>query len=50
MTLKDELLRSVGAQYATGEERRNSSRRNEEPEPKWKQAQFVDTSGGESKV
>ena len=36
MTLKDELPRSVGAQYATGEEQRNSSRRNEEAEPKWK--------------
>ena len=33
MTLKDELLRSMGAQYATGEEVRNSSRRNEEVEP-----------------
>ena len=35
-TLKDEFPRSVGAQYATGEEQRNSSRRNEEAEPKWK--------------
>ena len=34
MTLKDELQRSVGAQYATGEEQRNSSKRNEEAEPK----------------
>ena len=34
MTLKDELPRLVGAQYATGEEQRNSSRRNEEAEPK----------------
>ena len=34
MTLKDELPRLVGAQYATGEERRNSSRKNEEAEPK----------------
>ena len=33
-TLKDELPRSVGAQYDTGEEWRNSSRRNEEAEPK----------------
>ena len=33
-TLKDELPRSVGAQYATGEEWRNSFRRNEEAEPK----------------
>ena len=36
MTLKDELQRSVGAQYATGEEQRNSSKRNEEAEPKQK--------------
>ena len=34
MTLKDELPRSVGAQYATGEEWRNNSRKNEEMEPK----------------
>ena len=33
MTLKDELPRSVGAQYATGEEWRNNSRKNEETEP-----------------
>ena len=37
VTLKDELPRSVGAQYATGEQWRNSSRRNEEAESKWKQ-------------
>ena len=37
MTLKDKLPRSVGAQYATGEEWRNNSRMNEELEPKWKQ-------------
>ena len=35
-TLKDELPRSVGAIYATGEEWRNSSRKNEEAEPKEK--------------
>ena len=34
MTLKDDLPRSVGAQYVTGEEWRNSSRRNEDAEPK----------------
>ena len=34
MTLKDELPRLVGAQYATGEEQRNSSRKNEDAEPK----------------
>ena len=50
MTLKDELPRSVGAQYATGEEQKNSSRRNEETEPKQKQHPAVDASGGESKV
>ena len=36
-TLKDELSRSVGAQYATGEEWRNNSRKNEGMEPKQKQ-------------
>jgi len=49
MTLKDEFPRLVGAQYAT-EEWRNSSRRNEEAEPKWKQHSSVGVSGGESKV
>ena len=49
-TLKDELHRSVGSQYATGEEQRNSSRRNEEAEPKQKQCPVVDVPGGESKV
>ena len=39
-TLKDELPRSVGAQYDTGEEWRNSSRRNKEVEPKWRDAQL----------
>ena len=42
MTLKDELPRSIGAQYATGEEWRNSSRRNEEAELKWKQCLVLD--------
>ena len=41
-TLKDELPRLVGAQYATGEEWRNNSRKNEEMEPKWKQHPVVD--------
>ena len=36
-TLKDELPRSVGAQYATGDQWRNDSRKNEEREPKQKQ-------------
>ena len=50
MTREDELSRLVGIQYATGEEWRNSSRRNEDAEPKQKQYQVVDVSGGESKV
>ena len=50
MTLKDELPRLVGAQYVTEEEQRNSPRRNEESDPKWKRCPFVDVSGGESKV
>ena len=50
MTLKDEPPRSEGVQNATGEEQKNSSRRNEEAEPKWKQHPFVDVSGYESKV
>ena len=50
MTLKDEFPRSVGAQYATGEEWRNSSRKNEEMEPKLKQHPVVDVTGDGSKV
>ena len=50
MTLEDEHLRLVGAQYTTGEEQRNNSRRNEEAEPKWKQCPVGDVSGGESKI
>ena len=50
MTLKDELPRSVGAQYATGKDRRNSSRKIDEVEPKWKQYPFVDMTGVGSKV
>ena len=41
-TLKDELPRSVGAQYATGEQWRNNSRKNEGMEPKQKQYPVVD--------
>ena len=48
--LKDELPRSIGAQYATGEEWRNNSRKNEEMEPKWKQNPLVDLTGDGSKV
>ena len=40
--LKDELPRSIGAQYATGEEWRNNSRKNEEMETKQKQLKAVD--------
>ena len=39
-TLKDELPRSVGAQYATGDEWRNNSRKNEEIEPKQNNTQL----------
>ena len=49
-TLKDVLPKSVGAQYVTGEEWRNSSRRNEEAEPKQKQHPVVDVTGDGSKV
>ena len=49
MTLKDELPRSVGAQYATGEQWRNNSRKSEETESKQKQHQVVDVSGDGSK-
>ena len=41
-TLKDELPRSVGAQYATGDQWRNNSRKNEEMELKQKQHPVVD--------
>ena len=49
-TLKDELPRSVGAQYATGHQWRNNSRKNEETEPKQKQPPAVDVTGDGSKV
>ena len=42
MTLRDELPRSVGAQYATRQEWRNSSRKNEDAEPKQKQHPVVE--------
>ena len=48
--LKDELPRSVGAQYATGDQWRNNSRKNEETEPKQKQHPLVDVTGDGSKV
>ena len=50
MTLKDELPRPVGAQYATVKEWRNKSRKNEEMEPKQKQHPVVDVTGDGSKV
>ena len=50
MTLKDELLRSLGAQYATGGQWRNNTRKNEETEPKQKQHPIVDVTGDGSKV
>ena len=49
-TLKDELPRSVGAQYATGDQWRNISRKNEGMEPKQKQHPVVDMTGGRGKV
>ena len=49
-TLKDELPRLVGAQYATGDQWRNNSRKNEEMEPKEKQHPVVDVTGEGSKV
>ena len=49
-TLKDELPRSVGSQYAIGEEWRNNFRKNEEMEPKEKQHPVVDVTGDGSKL
>ena len=49
-TLKDELPRLVGAQYATGDQWRNNSRKNEGMEPKRKQCTVVDVIRDESKV
>ena len=49
-TLKDELPRSVGAPYATGDQWRNNSRKNEETEAKQKQHTVVDVTGDGSKV
>ena len=49
-TLKDKLPRSVGAQYATGDQWRNNCRKNEETEPKQKQHPAVDGTGDRSKV
>ena len=49
-TLKDELPRSVGAQYATGDQWRNNSRKNEGMEPKQKEHAVVDGTGDRSKI
>ena len=49
-TLKDELPRSVGAQYATGDHWRNNSKKKEETGPKQKQHPVVDVTGDRSKV
>ena len=48
--LKEELLRSVGTQCATGDQWRNNSRKNEEMEPKQKQYPAVDVTGDRSKI
>ena len=49
-TLKDQCPRSVGAQYATGDQWRNNSRKNEEMEPKQKQCPVVDVTDDGSKL
>ena len=49
-TVKDEIPRSVGAQFATGDQWRNNTRKNEEMEPKLKQLPVVDVTGDGSKV
>ena len=48
--LKEELPRSVGVQYVTGDQWRNNSRKNEEAEPKQKQHPVVDGTGDGIKV
>ena len=48
--LKEKLPRSVGAQYATGDQWRNNSRKNEGMEPKQKQYPVLDVTGDRSKV
>jgi len=49
-TLKDELPRLAGAQYATGDQWRNNSRKNEEMQPKQKQHSVMDVTGDGSKI
>ena len=48
--LKEELPRSVGASYATGDQWRNNPRKSEETEPKQKQHPVVDVTGDGSKA
>ena len=50
MTLEDEHPRSIGVQYATGEECRNAPRKNEECGSKWKRRLVINVFGDESKV
>ena len=50
ITLKDEVPRLVGAQYATGDQWRNNSRKKEETEPKQQQYPLVDVTGDGSEV
>ena len=50
MTLKDELPRSVGAQYATGDQWRSNTRKNKEIQPKQKQHPVLDVTEDGSKV
>ena len=50
LTQKDERLRLVGAQYTTGDQWRNNSRKNEELEPKQKQYPDADVTGDGSKI
>ena len=49
-TLKDEFPRSVGAQFAAGDQWRNNSRKNEGMEPKRKQCPVVDVTGDGRKI
>ena len=48
--IQEELPRSLGAQYATGDQWRNNSRKNEGTEPKQKQYPVVDVTGDRSKI
>ena len=50
MILKEELPRLVGAQYTTGDQWRNSSRKNKGKEPKQKQYPAMDVAGDRSEV